>query len=143
MLASEYPGRLDVVYEGVGGALLSTVLPHLAPGSRTLVVGYISGYPHNALEASRPSTVLSEGLFWTGGSLEIQGSRRLIGAIWPSRAATLQEKRCMFAELAAGTLTARVDETASFQGLASVSAAVSHMLGRTSVGKVCVQIADH
>ena len=142
VLASEYPGRLDVVYDGVGGRLLADIMPHLAPGSRTLVVGYISGYPHNAADARDASTALSEGLFWAGSSLEVEGGRRLIGGIWPSRSAVLAAKRLMFAELGAGTLTVRVDESASFQGLGSVTAAVEHMLGRTSVGKVCVQIAD-
>ena len=47
MLAEEYPQRIDVAYEGVGGPLRDAVVDNLAPGGRLLAVGYISEYPHN------------------------------------------------------------------------------------------------
>ena len=42
-----FPSGVDVVYEGVGGALQRHLLACLAPGGCLLQVGYISGYPHN------------------------------------------------------------------------------------------------
>ncbi|PNW84326.1 hypothetical protein CHLRE_04g229650v5 [Chlamydomonas reinhardtii] len=41
-----FPGGVDVVYEGVGGAVRQALLGCLAPGGRLLQVGYISEYPH-------------------------------------------------------------------------------------------------
>jgi NADPH-dependent curcumin reductase CurA len=43
VLAAEYPEGVDIVYEGVGGAVRAAIMPHLAPGARLLQVGYISG----------------------------------------------------------------------------------------------------
>ncbi len=42
MLDAEFPGRLDVVYEGVGGDLFRAALANLSPTGRLLSVGYIS-----------------------------------------------------------------------------------------------------
>lgn len=42
MLDAEVPGRLDVVYEGVGGDLFRAALANLSPSGRLLSVGYIS-----------------------------------------------------------------------------------------------------
>ena len=48
MLEREYPGGIDVAYEGVGGRLREAVLQHLTPTGRLLGVGYISSYPHTS-----------------------------------------------------------------------------------------------
>ena len=45
VLAAEYPRGVDVVYEGVGSAMLVTAMNALAEGGRLLIIGYISGYP--------------------------------------------------------------------------------------------------
>lgn len=39
VLCAEYPGGVNVVYEGVGGALRAAIMKHLAPGARVLQVG--------------------------------------------------------------------------------------------------------
>jgi hypothetical protein len=39
VLAAEYPQGVDVVYEGVGGALRAAIMQHLAPNARVLQVG--------------------------------------------------------------------------------------------------------
>lgn len=54
VLQAEYPQGVDVVYEGVGGALRAAIMPHLAPGARVLQVGR-QGYvfpAHCLLETS-------------------------------------------------------------------------------------------
>lgn len=38
VLAAEYPQGVDVVYEGVGGALRAAIMQHLAPNARVLQV---------------------------------------------------------------------------------------------------------
>ena len=45
MLDAEFPGQLDVVYEGVGGDLFRAALANLSPRGRLLAVGYISVRP--------------------------------------------------------------------------------------------------
>ncbi|GLC44962.1 hypothetical protein PLESTM_001669800 [Pleodorina starrii] len=45
-LARLFPGGVDVVYDGVGGALRDQLLGCLGPTGRLLQVGYISEYPH-------------------------------------------------------------------------------------------------
>ena len=45
VLAAEYPRGVDVVYEGVGSAMLATAMNAQAEGGRLLIIGYISGYP--------------------------------------------------------------------------------------------------
>ena len=47
VLQAEFPAGIDLVYEGVGGAMQTAALRNLAPNGRLLVVGYISEYPHN------------------------------------------------------------------------------------------------
>lgn len=39
VLAAEYPRGVDVVYEGVGGAVRAAIMQHLAPNARVLQVG--------------------------------------------------------------------------------------------------------
>ena len=48
MLRAEFPGQLDVVYEGVGGDLFRAALANLSPSGRLLSVGYISVRPSKA-----------------------------------------------------------------------------------------------
>ena len=45
VLNAEFPGQLDVVYEGVGGDLFRAALANLSPSGRLLSVGYISVCP--------------------------------------------------------------------------------------------------
>lgn len=142
VLAREYSAGVDIVYEGVGGALLSAILPHLAPGGRCMVIGYISGYPHALAgrpdAAPPPQNALTEGLFWGGGTLEIEGGRKLIGTVMPDRASVLAAKGRLFADVAAGHITPVVDTRRQFVGLASVPDAMDYMLSGQAIGKVVV-----
>jgi NADPH-dependent curcumin reductase CurA len=42
-LAAACPGGIDVVYEGVGGALRAAIWPHIKPGGKLLQVGRMKG----------------------------------------------------------------------------------------------------
>ena len=90
--------------------------------------------------AAARANALAERLFWRGGTLEIGGGRRVIGGVWPDRAAILAAKRGLFDAVQAGTMRAVVDDTASFTGVDSVADAVDHMLSRNTVGKVVVRM---
>ena len=61
VLKKEFPGGVDLVYEGVGGDMFKAALDNLAPNGRLLVVGYISQYPHEEGAAPNP---MAEELFW-------------------------------------------------------------------------------
>ena len=64
MLDAEFPGKLDVVYEGVGGNLFRAALANLSPGGRLLSVGYISVsplQPRGAAACTSPASYLLDG----------------------------------------------------------------------------------
>jgi NADPH-dependent curcumin reductase CurA len=46
VLSTEYEGKINIAYEGVGGIMQAVAWNSLAPGGRLMVVGYISEYPH-------------------------------------------------------------------------------------------------
>ena len=144
VLARDYGTHgLDVVYEGVGGPMLNAILPHLAPNGRCMIIGYISGYPHtmNGRDAAPlPQNDLTEGLFWSGGTLEIEGGRKLIGTVMPDRAAMLAAKRRLFDDVAAGHIKPVIDTQRQFEGLASVPDAMDYMLSGQAIGKVVVSL---
>jgi NADPH:quinone reductase-like Zn-dependent oxidoreductase len=142
VLKTEYTRGVDVVYEGVGGAMLSAILPHLAPRARCMVIGYISGYPHaTGTSPAPPQNDLTEGLFWGGGTLEIEGGRQLIGSVFPDRGAMLAAKRQLWEDFDAGRIRAVVDSQRAFIGLASTVEAVDYMLSGKALGKVVVSMA--
>lgn len=68
MLSAEYPAGVDVVYEGVGGALRAAIVPHLAAGGRLLQVGYISGehIGHGRMLLAASSVRMTHGLHSAG-----------------------------------------------------------------------------
>ncbi len=54
VLDAEFGGRLDVVYEGVGGGLFRAALANLSPTGRLLSVGYISARPGSGTSLCAP-----------------------------------------------------------------------------------------
>lgn len=58
MLRGEFPQGIDLVYEGVGGAMFATAMANLHPQGRVLVLGYISHYPHNGMCVLAPSPIV-------------------------------------------------------------------------------------
>jgi len=159
-LRAAFPGGVGVVYEGVGGALADTLVRHLAPGGRLLQVGYIAGYPHaqgypaphhpaaatsggqvQELYGTRLTIPTCAELFWEGRVVELPGSRRIIGQVWPKDAkAILRCRRLLYEMHAKGELQVWVDRTHTFSGLESAADALDYMLQGSHVGKVVVQI---
>ncbi|KAF8062034.1 Zadh2 [Scenedesmus sp. PABB004] len=138
VLAAEYPAGVDVVYEGVGGALRAAIMPALAPGARVLQVGYISEYPHTGRDAA---AAVEEGLplsevFWKGRTLELPGGRRVFGQVWPKDVGAVRAaKRRVFALHAEGRLDAWVDTSHGYAGVGQVADAIDYMLQGGHVGK--------
>ena len=85
VLRREYPGGIDVAYEGVGGPLRDAVLDNLSKHGRMLAVGYISEYPH-----VNPDDGKAEGsgglppaheLFWQRQRVQ-RGDQIIYGDVW-------------------------------------------------------------
>jgi hypothetical protein len=72
----------------------------------------------------------------------VGGGRRLIGGVWPDRAAVLAAKRQLFDEEQRGTVRAVIDDAATFVGVEAIPDAIDHMLSRNTVGKVVVRLSD-
>jgi NADPH-dependent curcumin reductase CurA len=136
------PDGLDVVLEGVGGKMFQIALQNLEPKGRLLQIGYISEYPHNpeaAAESSNNEVNASE-LFWKSQTIQ-RGQQTIYGNAWPKDYNTvLTKKDRVLGLFAEGKLQSIVDETATFEGLDSVSDAIEHMLSGKTTGKVVVKL---
>ena len=133
---------MDVAFEGVGGALLQTVLEHLKDDGRLLQVGYISEYPHNPnrdVETANNELEASS-LFWKSETIK-RGRQTIYGNAWPKDFGAVAPCKQRVLDLhASGELMALVDEKRVFDGLESVSDAIEYMLSGEAVGKVVVRI---
>uniref|UniRef100_A0A7S0J909 Enoyl reductase (ER) domain-containing protein n=1 Tax=Calcidiscus leptoporus TaxID=127549 RepID=A0A7S0J909_9EUKA len=136
------PGGVDVAFEGVGGALLRTVLENLKEDGRLLQVGYISEYPHNPeRDAQSASHELQAGeLFWKSQTVH-RGEQTIYGNAWPRDFGAIAGCKQRVLDLhTSGALVALVDEKRTFDGLESVVDAVEYMLSGEAVGKVVVRM---
>ena len=153
VLKSEYSGKIDIAYEGVGGSLQAAAWSALRrPGGRLLAVGYISEYPHVSDEVRAQQEVEqqkivglppSANLFWGGQVVEASDGRVAHGKVWPDqRSDTVVAKRAVFDLYATGKLQAWVDgsDGDSFVGVEAVADAVDYMLTGQAVGKVVVKM---
>ena len=145
-LARLCPDGCDVVFEGVGGAMLQTALDHLADDGRLLQVGAISEYPHNpaAADEGARNELDALSLFWEGKTVK-RGAQTLYGNAWPRENALAAMRTCkerVLARHAAGELVALVDDAEAFIGLERTSDAIAHMLSGKTTGKVVVKIGE-
>ena len=145
-LAQLCPDGFDVVFEGVGGAMLQTALDHLADDGRLLQVGAISEYPHNpaAADEGARNELDALSLFWEGKTVK-RGAQTLYGNAWPRENALAAMRACkerVLARHAAGELVALVDDAEAFIGLERTSDAIAHMLSGKTTGKVVVKIGE-
>lgn len=134
------PGGFDVVLEGVGGRMLKAALDALAPRGKLLQIGYISEYPHNADRDAEAGAhdLAADDMFWNKETVR-RGDQVIIGNAWPDFASVVKKKDRVLSLFAEGGLTSLVDEV-PFEGLASIPAAIDHMLSGTTVGKVVVKV---
>eukprot|EP00200_Dunaliella_tertiolecta_P002762 CAMPEP_0202340696 /NCGR_PEP_ID=MMETSP1126-20121109/2022_1 /ASSEMBLY_ACC=CAM_ASM_000457 /TAXON_ID=3047 /ORGANISM="Dunaliella tertiolecta, Strain CCMP1320" /LENGTH=399 /DNA_ID=CAMNT_0048931433 /DNA_START=39 /DNA_END=1238 /DNA_ORIENTATION=- len=162
VLEQHYPKGVDIVYEGVGGAVRDALVKHLAPGGRLLQVGYISEYPHatgyappahlqqqnqqqeQEQQQQQAGLLPCEELFWKGLEETLPEGRRIIGRIWPRDPMTLMRiKQNLFKSFYEGKLEAWVDPHAlqAYQGVPAIPDAIDAMLQGGHIGKVVVRVA--
>jgi len=137
------PDGLDVVLEGVGGAMLKTALECLAPEGRLLQIGYISEYPHNDAGASENAKhdLDTPELFWKSQTIR-RGRQTIYGNAWPKDFGLVASSKNRVLDLyAENKLQSIVDKSPEFVGLESVSDAINHMLSGKTIGKVVVKIS--
>lgn len=139
------PDGLDCVLEGVGGTIFKTALECLSQEGRLLQIGYISEYPHSNQDADEKSKYPDldvADLFWKRQTTT-RGKQTIYGNAWPrNRDSSFGALQGRILELVAKKqLESIVDKSKTFVGLESVSDAVDHMLGGSTIGKVVVKIS--
>ena len=143
VLGAEYPRGFDVVFEGVGGAMLQVGLEHLAPEGRLIQIGYISEYPHNpdrAQEAACNDLDAAQ-MFWTLETVQ-RGRQTIYGGGGKRDAAAMAQSRARCLQLFQdGRLRAVVDRKRVFNGVESIVDAIEYMLTGQALGKVVVEMS--
>lgn len=138
VLAQEYPGGMDVVYESVGGAVFDEAVKALAVRGRLLVIGFISGY--QTPTGLSPVTTKALPVSLLRKSASIQGF--FLNHYLSEHRACMEQLVQM---CASGDLVCQVDRgglsaEGRFEGLESVFRAVDHMYLRKNTGKVVVEL---
>ncbi len=130
VLAAEYPGGVDLVFENVGRRMFDIALEHLACKGRLVCVGAVSEY--------------AAGLGWE----RVEGVRiyqRLLATSASVRGFYLPHfaehyaahLELMLGQMAQGRLRAQIDPT-RFSGIDAVVDAVAHLQSGRNLGKVVV-----
>lgn len=155
VLSREYPQKIDIAYEGVGGSLRDAVLANLSPDGQVLAVGYISEYPHTRSDVSSSGggsgAATSRGHSWDlppadqlmwGAQTLHNGSQTIHGQVWPKEASqVISAKKWLFYQYYSGAVQAWVDPK-PFVGLNAVVNATEWMLSGNSIGKVVVDLSQ-
>ncbi len=129
VIGSEYPDRLNLIMDSVGGETFDVMLENLAPHGRLLVCGYTSDrLPTETITDKR---VYSR-LYWKAASV-----RGFMNYRFARHAPEARER--LLEMLKNRQLKPLVDAT-QFVGLEQVSAAVDHLLTRQNLGKVVVDL---
>lgn len=129
VLAAEYPSKINLAVDSVGGELFDALAENLAPYGRLVVCGFTSDrVPTVKVEQERIYTKL----YWKAASV-----RGFMNYRFAEHAA--DARRRLLDMLEAGTITPLVDPT-GFKGLESVAEAVEHLLAGKNIGKVVVDL---
>ena len=131
VLAAEYPERLDLAMDSVGGDVFDALLDNLAPHGRLVVCGATTDrLPPLKVHQERAYTRL----YWKAASI-----RGFMNYRFPTQADAA--RRRLFAMLAAGEIVPLVDPT-GFKGLDAAADAVEHLLSGNNVGKVVLDLQN-
>lgn len=130
VLAAQYPDRLDLVMDSVGGTVFDALVAQLAPKGRLVVCGFTSDrLPTERVTAERIYTQL----YWKAASV-----RGFMNYRFAEHASEARERLLRLRD--EGAITPLVD-TRSFQGLASVADTVEYLLSGGNLGKVVVDLS--
>ena len=138
VLAQEYPGGVDVVYESVGGTMFDVAVDALAVKGRLIVIGFISGYQTPTGLSPVKTKALPARLLRKSASVR--------GFFLNHYLSEYRASMDHLVEMcASGELVCRVDRGdpsagGRFTGLGSVFRAVDHMYMRNNTGKVVVEL---
>jgi len=131
VLAAEYPDRLDLVLDSVGGPVFDTLAMQLAAHGRLVVCGATSDrLPPERVTQER----LYNRLYWKAASVRGFMNWRFAERFPEARARLLRM-------LDTGALTPLIDPM-SFAGLDSVADAVDYLLAGRNRGKVIVDLSQ-
>jgi NADPH-dependent curcumin reductase CurA len=135
---------VDVVYEGVGGAVFDACVSNLAVHGRLIVIGSVSGYQDASTWGASPAGKTDPAAKPTRspvpiGSQLLAKSASIRGFFVPHFASHFAPHMMQLAAaVQAGTIRSVVDRTRTFVGLESVADAVDHLYSRRNIGKVVV-----
>jgi NADPH-dependent curcumin reductase CurA len=128
VLREEYPDKLDVAIDTVGGAIFDAFLDNLAVHGRLVAGGAAQDLEDKPELVTAPRIVHK--LYYKAAS--VRGFMNgLLPDLWPAA----RDK--LFALQSAGALHVTFDET-PFSGLEAIYDAVEHLLSGRSIGKVTV-----
>lgn len=138
VLAQEYPGGVDLVYESVGGAMFDAAVKALAVRGRLIVIGLVSGYQTPTGLPPVKTKALPVSLLRKSAS--VQGF--FLNHYLSEHRASVERLVEMCAR---GDLVCQVDRGGlsaggRFTGLESVFRAVDYMYMRKNIGKVVVEL---
>ncbi len=129
VIGREYPNRLNLVFDTVGGETFDTLVENLAPRGRLVVSGHSSDAPiPQPVHAPR----IYDKLYWKGASV-----RAFMNMLYPEFAADARER--LLEMRAKGEIEILV-EPSEFRGLESVPDAVDCLLEGRNIGKVVVDL---
>ena len=129
VIANEYPDKLDLVLDSVGGELFDVLVDNLAPLGRLVVCGFTSDrVPTETVAQERIYTRL----YWKAASI-----RGFMNYRFAQYAPDARER--LLAMLEAGEIRPFLDD-AEFRGLESVADAVERLLDGHNPGKVVVDL---
>ena len=131
VLQEEYPDRINVAFDSVGGALFDAMLSCMAPQGRLVVCGLASELSKDQFEkVNRPRAY--ESIYWKGASI-----RCFMNHLYKEHHPwSRQVLTNLYNE---GSLKIIVDKT-KFEGVDSIIAASKYLLGGKSLGKVIVSL---
>ncbi|KAM5304111.1 prostaglandin reductase 3 [Glossophaga mutica] len=138
VLAQEYPGGVDVVYESVGGAMFDVAVNALAIQGRLIVIGFVSGYQTPTGLSPVKTKALPASLLRKSAS--VRGF--FLNHYLAQHRAAMERLVQMCAR---GDLVCQVDQgdlsaEGRFTGLESIFRAVDYMYVRKNTGKVVVEL---
>ena len=137
VLREEYPGGIDVIYEGVGGEVFNTCVKNLAVRGRLIIIGMITHYQESTFDVT-PTLPLQQILLMKSASLR--------GFFLPHYMRECPEHILRLVSLeSTGDLQVKVDTGADrsegqFKGLLSVPDAVDYLYAKKSYGKIVVDL---
>jgi NADPH-dependent curcumin reductase CurA len=131
VLASEYPGGIDLAFDTVSGAIHDAFLANIANHGRLVVAGAASDLDGKPELVTAPR--IAHAIYYKSAS--VRGFMNgLLTAHWPEARARLFD---MFRQ---GQIKVCLDAS-EFEGLEGIQDAVEHLLSGKSMGKVLARIA--